>query len=215
MCLIFKPFHVLMTVISQSIDVPLLDLIHLLYHSSWPQFDLFGDVPGFMTRKFIQSGKYSRIISADLSRTMLAETRSRIVDEDLIVPELVRCDSARLPFKDGSFDAIHAGAAMHCWPRLQMSLREIYRVLKPGGVLYTTTILTDGNQTSLPFNVFPSVEHLLELFEDAGWSKAGGKAVGRREGRGCAVIKAAKGGAYGGPDSGTEEELQLKYERVK
>jgi ubiquinone/menaquinone biosynthesis C-methylase UbiE len=166
-----------------------------------------------MSRKFIQSGKFNRIVSADLSRTMLAETRSRIVSEKLPLPELVRCDSARLPFKDGSFDAIHAGAAMHCWPRLDMSLREIYRVLKPGGVFYTTTILTDNSQTTLPFNVFPSVEYLLNLFEDAGWSKAGGKAVGRREGRGCAVIKAAKGGAYGGPDS--DAELLLKYERVK
>jgi hypothetical protein len=29
---------------------------------------------------------------------------------------LVRADVARLPFATGSVDAVHAGAAIHCWP---------------------------------------------------------------------------------------------------
>jgi hypothetical protein len=29
---------------------------------------------------------------------------------------LVRADIARLPFVSGSLDAVHAGAAIHCWP---------------------------------------------------------------------------------------------------
>lgn len=29
---------------------------------------------------------------------------------------LVRADISRLPFPSGSIDAIHAGAALHCWP---------------------------------------------------------------------------------------------------
>ena len=29
---------------------------------------------------------------------------------------LVRADVSRLPFASGSVDAVHAGAAMHCWP---------------------------------------------------------------------------------------------------
>lgn len=29
---------------------------------------------------------------------------------------LVRADIARLPFLSGSVDAVHAGAALHCWP---------------------------------------------------------------------------------------------------
>jgi hypothetical protein len=28
----------------------------------------------------------------------------------------VRADVARLPFATGSIDAVHAGAAIHCWP---------------------------------------------------------------------------------------------------
>lgn len=154
-----------------------------------------------MTRKFIQSGKYDRIISADLSPTMLAETKSRIEQEKLSLPELVRCDSARLPFQDESFDAIHAGAAMHCWPRVEVALKEIYRVLKPGGVFFTTTIITNTNASprrqSAPFNVFPSVSYLVDLFEVAGFKNETGQVIGRQEGRGCAVLKAVKGEASG------------------
>lgn len=29
---------------------------------------------------------------------------------------LVRADVARLPFVTGTIDAVHAGAALHCWP---------------------------------------------------------------------------------------------------
>lgn len=29
---------------------------------------------------------------------------------------LVRADVARLPFGTGTIDAVHAGAALHCWP---------------------------------------------------------------------------------------------------
>lgn len=29
---------------------------------------------------------------------------------------LIRADIARLPFASSSVDAVHAGAALHCWP---------------------------------------------------------------------------------------------------
>ena len=36
---------------------------------------------------------------------------------------------------------MHAGAALHCWPRLEDGLREIRRVLAPGGRFFATTFL--------------------------------------------------------------------------
>lgn len=37
--------------------------------------------------------------------------------------------------------AIHAGAAIHCWPNPQAAMAEISRVLRPGGVFVASTFL--------------------------------------------------------------------------
>ena len=62
-----------------------------------------------MTRKFVASKKFARVIGADFSPSMLEESRRRFEEEDIRVPELIRCDASRLPFATGSIDAIHAG----------------------------------------------------------------------------------------------------------
>lgn len=53
----------------------------------------------------------------------------------------VRADIARLPFATGSVRAIHAGAALHCWPQPSAAMAEISRVLAPGGVFVASTFL--------------------------------------------------------------------------
>ena len=55
---------------------------------------------------------------------------------------LLRADVGRLPFASESLGAIHAGAALHCWPNPSQAMAEISRVLKPGGVFVASTILT-------------------------------------------------------------------------
>lgn len=54
---------------------------------------------------------------------------------------LLRADVGRLPFASGSVDAIHAGAAIHCWPNPEAAMAEISRVLAPGGVFVASTFL--------------------------------------------------------------------------
>jgi len=110
---------------------------------------------GFMMRRFLRSGKFTSVLGADLSPNMLREARRRCQAEGLEPLALVRCDVARLPFRNGSLDAIHAGAAMHCWPRVQESLVEIFRVLRPGGSLYASTFLAGG--LAMPSSVRPSL----------------------------------------------------------
>jgi ubiquinone/menaquinone biosynthesis C-methylase UbiE len=57
---------------------------------------------------------------------------------------LVRADVGRLPFATGSLPAVHAGAAIHCWPNPQLAFAEISRVLAPGGVFVASTFLAPG-----------------------------------------------------------------------
>lgn len=75
----------------------------------------------------------------------------------------VRADVGRLPFCDASLDAVHAGAALHCWPQLQDGLREIERALKPGGRFFATTFENTAYWPEGPgFDAMASFAQLLQ-----------------------------------------------------
>jgi SAM-dependent methyltransferase len=79
--------------------------------------------------------------------------------------------------------------------RLNEALAEIYRVLKPGGLYFASTFFI-GDLKKVPtgggFSTFESVEELNGYVTKAGFSSSGGATVVRKEGRGCAIIKAMK-----------------------
>ena len=47
--------------------------------------------------------------------------------------EIQQASVSRLPFPDGNFDVVTAVETHYYWPNLAADLREILRVLKPGG----------------------------------------------------------------------------------
>uniref|UniRef100_A0A0E0AV92 Methyltransferase type 11 domain-containing protein n=1 Tax=Oryza glumipatula TaxID=40148 RepID=A0A0E0AV92_9ORYZ len=63
---------------------------------------------------------------------------------------LVRADISRLPFVSGSIDAVHAAAAIHCWPSPACAVAEISRVLRPGGVFVASTFVADILPPAVP-----------------------------------------------------------------
>ena len=64
---------------------------------------------------------------ADISRGMLGRAR----DAGL---RTVECDARRLPFRNGSWDAVVVVDALHHMPDPGVVYREVERVLAPGGV---------------------------------------------------------------------------------
>ncbi|EIE18993.1 S-adenosyl-L-methionine-dependent methyltransferase [Coccomyxa subellipsoidea C-169] len=99
---------------------------------------------GLFSRRFVRSGKFAGVIAADFSESMLTQAK-QFFDEDRSLDTrqyvLLRADVGRLPFPTGSVAAIHAGAAIHCWPNPTMAVAEISRVLRPGGVFVGSTFL--------------------------------------------------------------------------
>lgn len=109
---------------------------------------------GLFSRRFARSGSFAGVIAADFSETMLQQAKAYFQEDrgrtNPTTPStsttnaplmLLRADVARLPFATGSVAAIHAGAAIHCWPNPQAALAEISRVLAPGGVFVGTTFM--------------------------------------------------------------------------
>jgi len=72
----------------------------------------------------------ARITAFDLSQNMLARARERI-DDDRVT--FAAADLTRLPYADGAFDAIVCGWVLEHLPDPRPGLRELARVLQPGG----------------------------------------------------------------------------------
>lgn len=105
---------------------------------------------GLFSRKFAKSETYSKVIALDFSENMLRQCYD-FIKQDNTIPNtnlaLVRADVSRLPFPSGSVDAVHAGAALHCWPSPSNAIAEISRVLRSGGVFVGTTFLRYSDTT--------------------------------------------------------------------
>jgi demethylmenaquinone methyltransferase / 2-methoxy-6-polyprenyl-1,4-benzoquinol methylase len=71
-----------------------------------------------------------QVVGVDFSGEMLARARRKAADIDW-----VRADATSLPFEDASFEAVTVGFGIRNLADLEAGLRELARVLAPGGRL--------------------------------------------------------------------------------
>jgi len=105
-----------------------------------------------------------RIIGLDLSRRMLRQAMRRTAQfADRLT--YVWQDARRLPFDDGTFDAVACLEALEFMPDPREVLEELVRVLRPGGVLLVTNRV-GRDARFLPARAFPrdAFECLLHEF---------------------------------------------------
>ncbi|XP_015893741.3 uncharacterized methyltransferase At2g41040, chloroplastic-like isoform X1 [Ziziphus jujuba] len=118
---------------------------------------------GLFSRKFAKSGTYSGVVALDFSENMLRQCYDFIKGDAALLKSnlaLVRADVSRLPFTSGSVDAVHAGAALHCWPSPSNAVAEITRILRSGGVFVGTTFLRYTRST--PGIIRPLRQRILQ-----------------------------------------------------
>ncbi|XP_052164438.1 uncharacterized methyltransferase At1g78140, chloroplastic-like [Oryza glaberrima] len=107
---------------------------------------------GLFSRLFVKSELYSLVVALDFSENMLKQCNEYVKQENISdkTLALVRADISRLPFVSGSIDAVHAAAAIHCWPSPACAVAEISRVLRPGGVFVASTFVADILPPAVP-----------------------------------------------------------------
>ena len=132
--------------------------------------------PGLLARHVAPAA--SRMIATDYSDGMIAEAKKGPRPANL---EFEVADAMSLPYADGSFDAVLIANALHIVPDPQKVLREISRVLRPGGLLIAPTFVehkgTLGSRiwsgilkiAGIRFEHQWSAREYLEFLERHGW----------------------------------------------
>jgi ubiquinone/menaquinone biosynthesis C-methylase UbiE len=98
--------------------------------------------PGNISRRLLgRIGEPGLLIGLDASPTMLARA---VLDTHAPNAAYIRADAERLPFRDGSFDAVCCYAALYLMARPFDAIREMVRVLRPGGRIAVLTSVHRG-----------------------------------------------------------------------
>ncbi|MDT7754556.1 MAG: hypothetical protein QOH27_454 [Mycobacterium sp.] len=132
--------------------------------------------PGNTTRTLVgQVGADGLVVGVDSSATMLAQAVRETSATDPV--GYVRGDAADLPFGAATFDAVSCYGALYLMDEPFASLRELIRVLKPGGRIAVLTTCARGPapvrrlgapaSRRAPLRVF-DVDELTDVFRDAG-----------------------------------------------
>lgn len=81
----------------------------------------------------------AQIVGFDYADAMLAGARQRFAKSQNM--QLLRADAAHLDFADDTFDSANIANAVHCFPKVDRSLEELCRVLKPGACAAMNVLL--------------------------------------------------------------------------
>ena len=80
-------------------------------------------------------GPNGKVIGLDFSKNMLSIGEEKITYQGLENVELIHGNAMELPFQDNTFDYVTIGFGLRNVPDYDQVLREMYRVVKPGGLV--------------------------------------------------------------------------------
>ncbi len=83
----------------------------------------------------------AKVFGTDFCRPMLEIAKEKTVHMDLGIP-LIEADAMQLSFADRSFDAVTIAFGLRNLPNFENGLKELHRVLKPGGKLVVLEFTT-------------------------------------------------------------------------
>ena len=110
-------------------------------------------------------GPTGQVVHTDINEAMLRTGRDRLLDAGVILPTTV-CDAEKLPFPDGHFDLVSVAFGLRNMTHKDAALREMARVLQPGGKL----LVLEFSQVAKPlrkaydvysFSVLPRLGQLV------------------------------------------------------
>ena len=139
----------------------------------------------FEARELI--GESGEAVGIDLSSAMVSETTREILRRSLSNVKAVRMDAEHLYFPGGYFDRALCGFCLFFFQEPEVAVKEIFRVLKPGGAIALSTwgkydtrdwhieiakkyIPAAPNQPKLVDRKFDEPEEVIAVLKTAGFT---------------------------------------------
>ena len=94
----------------------------------------------------------AKLTAADYSPLSVEQTRkynAKYITDGRC--EVIEASVADLPLQSGAFDLATAFETIYFWPGLEACFREVYKILKPGGVFCVVNESDGADETSLKF----------------------------------------------------------------
>ena len=88
--------------------------------------------PGLTIAGIVKNGK---VVITDLAEDMLDIARENASKKGITNYQITACDVCEMPFEDNSFDAVSCRFGFMFFPDMLLAVKEMARVLKPGGRL--------------------------------------------------------------------------------
>ncbi len=104
-----------------------------------------------------ETGETGQVIGIDFSPAMLERARKNAEALDISNVEFLEGDIEKIPLRDETADVIVSNCVLNLVPNKDAVIKEIYRVLKPGGHFSISDIVLGGR---LPVNM----QHAAEMY---------------------------------------------------
>jgi demethylmenaquinone methyltransferase/2-methoxy-6-polyprenyl-1,4-benzoquinol methylase len=143
------------------------DLMSAGLHRAWKAFTVAqaGVRPGFkvldiaggtgdLAKSFArQAGPSGEVWLTDINESMLRVGRDRLLNNGQAIP-ISLCDAEKLPFPDNYFDRVTVAFGLRNMTHKDAALREMQRVLKPGGKLLVLEFSKVWEPLKKPYDVY-------------------------------------------------------------
>lgn len=103
---------------------------------------------GFATEKFASALPEAKLLAVDLSENFVKHTKDKLKANKHV--KVQKADVTQLPMKANRFDACYIERVLHHLKNSDKALKEMARVVKPGGLLVVNEPLFDSYTINIP-----------------------------------------------------------------